>query len=54
MKEAFEAQVNANQPAIDNEPEDLSGDGGVMKTILKEGTGWQKPNNGISVKGMFN
>lgn len=37
--------------AAENAAIDLSGDGGVMKTILKAGTGWEKPRNGIEVAG---
>jgi hypothetical protein len=49
VQKAFEAEVNAGTAAV--EAEDLSGDGGVMKTILKEGTSWEKPVNGIEVAG---
>jgi len=32
-------------------PEDISNDGGVLKEIIKEGSGWEKPENGSDVKG---
>jgi FK506-binding protein 4/5 len=31
-------------------PEDISKDGGVLKEIIKEGSGWEKPENGSDVK----
>jgi hypothetical protein len=34
------------------EIEDLTGDGGVMKEVLKEGEGWEKPSQGAEVWGM--
>ena len=39
---------------VDKQPEaeDLSGDGGVMKTIIKEGEGWERPQRGADVEGM--
>lgn len=49
IKSAFDAEINAG-PAP-NEAIDLTGDGGVMKTILKEGTGWETPKKGIEVAG---
>lgn len=49
VQAAFEAEINAG--AGPDEPIDLSGDGGVMKTILKEGSGWERPNKGIEVGG---
>jgi len=51
VQAAFEAEINAGASA--DEPIDLSGDGGVLKTILKEGEGWERPNNGIEVGGTF-
>lgn len=33
-------------------PEDISKDGGVLKEIIKEGSGWEKPENGSDVKGV--
>lgn len=49
IQKAFDAEINAG-PAPD-EPIDLSGDGGVMKTILKEGQGWETPKKGTEVAG---
>lgn len=46
---AFDAEINAGPAA--EEAIDLSGDGGVMKTILKEGSGWETPKKGIEVAG---
>lgn len=33
--------------------QDISGDGGVMKEIIKEGDGWEKPVKGSDVTGSF-
>lgn len=49
VKSAFDAEINAGPVA--EEAMDLSGDGGVMKTILKEGTGWESPKKGVEVAG---
>ena len=42
---------NAADPSP--EAQDLTGDGGVMKTILKEGVGWETPRKGVEVAGMY-
>lgn len=48
--------MDVDQPTAavaDATAQDLSGDGGVLKTILHEGSGWEKPNKGIEVAGTY-
>ncbi len=59
MAEVEKMNVEENIPSDDEmdvskdskAPEDISKDGGVLKEIIKEGTGWEKPENGSDVKG---
>jgi hypothetical protein len=48
MSEAEAASVAAEQALT---VEDVSHDGGVLKEILKDGEGWEKPSNGSDVWG---
>eukprot|EP01122_Echinamoeba_exundans_P006601 TRINITY_DN188_c0_g2_i1.p1 TRINITY_DN188_c0_g2~~TRINITY_DN188_c0_g2_i1.p1 ORF type:complete len:482 (+),score=148.55 TRINITY_DN188_c0_g2_i1:56-1447(+) len=52
LQEHFEetlAQRDQSSASEAKKPEDLSGDGGVLKEIIKEGDGWEKPAKGSDV-----
>lgn len=47
VEEAFEKEINAGAP--EDDVEDLTNDGGVLKRIIKEGEGFEKPADGSEV-----
>jgi len=53
MNEELKVNPDEVKDAMETEPkkdEDISGDGGIIKTIVKEGEGWEKPEKGADVK----
>lgn len=47
VKKAFEEEITSKEPV--EEFEDISNDGGVMKKIIKEGDGFETPQDGTEV-----
>jgi len=50
MKDEPKEEPKDTMPVETKKDEDISGDGGIIKTIIKEGTGWEKPEKGSDVK----
>jgi hypothetical protein len=56
LRDHFEetlGQRDGSESSETKKPEDLSGDGGVLKELIKEGDGWEKPAKGSDVSGAF-
>lgn len=44
-------EVESKVEVMEQEPEDICGDGGVMKVILREGDGYETPKSGTQCRG---
>jgi len=50
MNDADKGSMKDEMEVETKKEEDISGDGGILKTIIKEGEGWEKPEKGSDVK----
>jgi len=50
MNDADKGSMKDEMEVETKKEEDISGDGGIIKTIIKEGEGWEKPEKGSDVK----
>ena len=42
--------TTGTDPKVEKPDEDLLGDGSVMKKVIKEGIGWERPKGGAEVR----